>query len=260
MPNDLWKEYTVKTGDPPLHFDVGFVRIWIQRKDEEIWIAHRHETEEPVQNEPDIPDELAWSRWAHSTVAERILVTPVFPDLPIVVSSEFPLRVSPGSKIQIFTRIPVWLRISLKESGYVLTEIPSILLSRTWFGSPLEGELCYWSSTKARRNLSEVESKPHLVNCPIWITNRASEDLNFEKFCYHVERLGIHQSGDDLWAGETRIVYHGEELNSDITMTGKLPGDVGKAVQLTKPRNPLQKSLATRTFKRLFDDTFISAR
>lgn len=258
----MWKDIEPYAEEALRHLSLGPLHIWIQRKNDEVWIANGYEHELPrlKQPEEEPPSDLDWTRWAYKAPDQAVTFTPVFPDHPVVVSSEFPLKISTDTKIQIFTRIPVWLRIAFKNSDYLLTEIPVITLSKTWFGSPLDGELCYWLTTKARRDLSGVERKPYLVNCPIWITNKSGEDLNFEKFCLRVERLGIHRFGNELWAGETRIVYHGEELNSDITMTGKQPTGLGKGVELSKPRNPVQKSLATRTFKKLFDDTFISAR
>lgn len=262
MANDLWKSYTINADEPPLHLALSGLHVWIQRKNEEIWIGHIHEdpAAEPAVEHAEPPEELKWSRWANRSSEEPLSITPVFPDLPIVVGPEFPMTIGSGSEIKFYTRIPVWVRIAFNKSEYVLKEIPSTPLSKTWFGTPLEGELCFWLTTKARRSLSEVESKPNVVNCPIRISNQDTEDLHFEKFCYRVGRLGIHRFNGDLWAGETKIVNHDQDTPSDITMTGKLPQDMGKGQQLSKPRYPMQSSLASRTFKRLFEDTFISAR
>lgn len=262
MLENIWKEHSVNAGAAPAHLVLDSLHVWMQHKNEEIWIASLYEEDAEEALEPDSapPENLSWSRWAYKSELDRVDVTPVFPDLPVVISSEFPLTISPGAKIQIVTRIPIWMRIGFTKANYVLKEIPSVKLSKTWFGTPMEGELCYWSTTKARRSLEGVEPRPYFVNCPIWITNKDSEDLHFEKFCLRVERLGIHRVKDVLWAGETQIVHHGEDSNSDITMTGKLPANMGKGEQLSKPRNPIHTSLATRTFKKLFDDTFISTR
>ncbi|MFH5885931.1 hypothetical protein ACG2F4_16605 [Halalkalibaculum sp. DA3122] len=262
MVDTPWNEHLVKPGAPPLHLVLDTLHVWMQHKNEEIWVASRYGEEPgvPRGDDPDPPGDLLWSRWAYKSAAEKIDVIPVFPDLPVVISSEYPLTISPGARIQIVTRIPVWMRIGFSKSDYILKEIPSIKLSKTWFGSLNEGELCYWSTTKARRSLEGVVPRPYYVNCPIWITNKDEKDLRFEKFCLRVERLGIHRFGEVLWAGETQIVHHGEDSNSDITMTGKLPAHLGKGELLSKPRNPVQRSLATRTFKKLFDDNFITAR
>lgn len=262
MPNSIWKTYPIKAGEPALHLSLGDLNVWIKKRDEEYWIAYKY-TDGALSDlspEEDTNNGLEWSRWSHKSTDEDIKISPIFQDRPVIIGSEFPLKVAPNSKIQIFTRVPIWIQISLAKSNYILTEIPSIKLSRTWFGSREEGVLCYWLTSKARRSLAEVEDKAYVINCPIWITNKSSEDLDFEKFCFRVERLGVYRAKGELWADETKIVYHGEELNSDITMTGKLPSNFGNAEQLSKPRNPQSKSFATRTFKMLFDDTFVSAK
>ncbi|MDZ7691864.1 MAG: hypothetical protein U5K69_12175 [Balneolaceae bacterium] len=262
MSNDIWRQYKVNEGPPPVHLVLGTLHVWIQNKNEEVWIAHQYGEQalEQISKESAPPESLSWSRWAYDPDVDKLNVSPVFPDLPIVISSEYPLTIPPGARIQIFTRIPIWLRIGSAKSSYMLKEIPSVQLSKTWFGTPVEGELCYWSPTKARRSLEGVEPRDYYVNCPIWITNKGAMDLNFERFCLRVERLGIYRYQQELWAGETKIVHHGEDSDSDIIMTGKLPPNLGKAELLSKARNPIHTSLATRTFKRLFDDTFITAR
>lgn len=240
----------------------GPLLLWIKQMGDEIWLGHLYEEELPAGEKPsgEPPESIEWARWALKSAVDELTVMPAFPDLPIVVRSEYPLRVAQNASIQIFTRVPVWLRVHSPKHDYTLTEIPTLWLSHTWFGTTLEGELCYWLKTKARRTLDKVEAKEYVVNCPIWITNRSENDLDFEKFCFRVERLGIYAKANQLWADETRIIYHGDEQNSDITMTGKLPEGINKKDLLAEPRNPLKHSFATRTFKKLFDDTTLIGR
>lgn len=258
MPQSIWDTYSLKEGGEALHLHVDALHVWIKKQNEEFWITHSYEDD--TKNPPKLDDKTEWERWAPKADENEIRIRPVFPKLPVIVSSEYPLKLVPGASIQVYCRVPAWMEISLIKSNYVLHEIPITKLSRTWFGNTMEGELCYWLTSKARRNLKEVESKPYLVNCPIQITNKSHTDLNFERFCYRVERLGIYAVNDELWADETKIMYQGEEQHSDVTMTGKLPKSVGKGELISKPRNPISRSLATRTFKMLFDDTLISAR
>ncbi|SMO84508.1 hypothetical protein [Gracilimonas mengyeensis] len=258
MPEPVWTSYSVEEGASPLHLHVDTLHLWIKKYNEEFWIAHTYATADNADPEPD--DKTEWERWAPKSDENEIQLRPIFPNLPVIVSSEYPLKLVPGAKIQVYCRVPLWMEISLAKSKYVLQEIPITKLSRTWFGTTLEGELCYWLTSKARRSLEEVESKPYLVNCPIQITNKSHAELNFERFCYRVERLGIYRLKDEYWADETNIVYQGEEQHSDVTMSGKLPAKLGKGELISKPRNPVSKSLATRTFKMLFDDTIISAK
>lgn len=235
---------------------IGNLCLWILYKDADLWIGYQYITdEEVILDNQQPPEDLNWSRWAMEKEIKKVQLLPVFPDKPLVVKSEYPLKIKSGTEIQVFVRIPIWIRISIPSNNYQLIDIPIVKLSRTWFGTELEGELCYHATTKARRNLSEVEPKPYLVNCPIQISNKSGDDLDFENFCYRVERLSIYEYENVLWADETRIIYHGENLNSDVIMTGKLPEGISKKNLLSKPQKNIQKSLATRTFKRLFEDS-----
>lgn len=255
MSEEVWGNISLADGQVR-YVTIGDLHIWLKSQNGEVWIAYGYNGEfkgRPKADSP--PKECTWGRWADKSGAEEVQVLPVFPDKPLIVHSEYPLKVSRGTKIQIYSRIPVWVRISLAKNGYQLIELPTVKLSRTWFGTPVEGELCYHATTKARRDLSHADKKPYVVSCPILIHNKSEDELDFEHFCFRVERLSMYQHEGDFWADETQIVYHGADLNSDVIMTGKLPEGIDKSKLLSKPRKQIQKSLATRTFKRIFQDT-----
>lgn len=257
-----WGTFKLATDGSIRHLSAGDLNIWMQRKDDEIWIGHeyQHPNGKMDASDSNPPDELEWGRWAPRDINDSVKIMPVFPDLPLVINNDYPLRVTPNGSIDIFTRIPVWLRICMGTHDSILTELPTVKLSRTWFGTPMEGELCYWSTTKARRSLEHVEAKSYLVNCPIQLSNKTQEELSFEKFCFRVERLKIFLHSNELWADETRITYQGEEQHSEINMSGRLPKGMKNGKLLSAPRKPIQRSLATRTFRKIFDDSFIFGR
>lgn len=254
MKETIWGDWSFEYQS--VHFfDLGDLCLWIQSREGELWIAHcyKNQLEEyPSEQEP--PTGISWSRWALKQPVKRVKLTPVFADKPLVITSEYPLRLSTGTRIQIFTRVPIWVQLSIPRNNYLLTEIPTVQLSRTWFGNPLEGELCYHLRTKARRSLAQVENRPHVVNCPIIITNKADRDLNFEKFCYRVERLSIYRHDQAFWADETEIINRGGDLNSDVIMTGNMPEGIQRSELISSPRKKVNKSLATRTFKKIFEE------
>ncbi|HBQ61674.1 MAG TPA: hypothetical protein DD671_19210 [Balneolaceae bacterium] len=258
MAQSIFKTYTINEGEDALHLNLDSLHVWIKKQNQEFWISYLHT--DNTNSAPQIDEQTEWERWAPKGDETEVRVRPVFPDLPVVVSSEYPLKLVPEANIQVYCRVSAWMEISLVKSNYVLHEIPVTKLSRTWFGNTMEGELCYWLTSKARRSLEQVKGKPYLINCPIQITNKSHTDLNFERFCFRVERLGIYSVSENFWADETKILYHGEEQHSEVTMTGKLPKSLGKGELISKARNPVSRSLATRTFKMLFDDTLISSR
>lgn len=253
---DIWGKVQLTEGEVH-YFKIGDLHLWGTYSNQEVWLASAYSSELSNNfSEEHPPDDVSWSRWATRNNANKIEIQPVFPDLSLVVNSEYALKVSPDTQIQIFARIPIWIRISTAENDYKLTELPTVLLSRTWFGTFTEGELCYHATTKARRTLSGIDKKPYLVSCPITISNKSATVLDFEYFCFRVERLGMYQYEGEFWADETKIIFHGEDSNSDVIMTGKLPPGIKSEQAVAKPRQKIQKSLATRTFKRLIEDTF----
>lgn len=252
METDIWGKQSLEEREIK-HLSVGELHIWLKYQNEEIWIAQAYNDEIKRKGSLDQPPkDTEWSRWAHKNGSTEVAIKPVFPDKPLVVHSEYSLKISPETEIQIYTRIPVWVRILLADNDYQLIELPSVKLSRTWFGIETEGELCYHAKTKARRDLSNVDKKPYLVSCPIKIVNKSSEELTFSHFCFRVERLSMFLHENELWADETQIIYQGEDLHSEVIMTGKLHKGITKKQLLTKPRKQIHKSLATRTFKRFF--------
>jgi hypothetical protein len=149
-----WGSYQFEN-DENKYLSTGQLHLWIRRRKDEVWLGHRYrdgavEGHSYLDEKP--PADLEWARWAPKNNPDTINIMPVFPDLPMVISSEYPLKVASGSNITIYTRIPVWIRISAGRNAGTLIELPTVKLSRTWFGTPMEGELCYWSTTKARRS------------------------------------------------------------------------------------------------------------
>lgn len=249
MEHDIWGSRSLAE-DRVEYMTIGDLHLWIKYRNEEVWIAHAYKDEIKRKSASDQPPkQIEWTRWAHKTSSSKVSVSPVYPDKPLLVHSEYNLKVSPETRIQIFARIPIWVRISLAHNGYQLIELPTVKLSRTWFGTPMEGELCFHATTKARRDLSQVDKKPFLVSCPIKIVNKSDEELTFSNFCFRVERLSMYLHDNELWADETEIIYQGEDLHSEVVMTGKLPEGIARKQLLTKPRKEVHKSLATRTFK-----------
>lgn len=236
------------------YLNIGDLHLWAKYQNQEIWIAYGYDGEMDVEpSKENMPDSITWSRWAVGDGGDEISIQPAFSDLPLVVHSQYNLKIRPNTSINIFTSTPVWVCISLMNENKSLTEVSSVPLSRTWFGNRTEGELCYHLPTRARREISEVSPDPYWIRCPITISNKSGRVLDFEQFCFRVERLCIYGDDEKLWADETKIIFNGDEQHSDIIMTGKLPENIDGKQLVAKPRKKIPKSLATRTFKRLFE-------
>jgi hypothetical protein len=248
MSKEIWSEY--KTSDKKAGvIKIGPLTIYHKRVANEVWLSSN--TTETGDKEIDQGDKFDWSRWALTgNESEAIRLKPVFPDKPVIVLPEFAFRLVPGADVTVYTRIPVHAQVSSSgANNRVLTEIPSVIMAKTWFGAFTEGEACFWLTTTARRELSENIFSPHLVVCPIYIKNSSQEALHVEKLCIRVQRMSIFWLDGKLWSDRIEIHHKGSNDFSDVHMTGKMPDEAKGAELISAPRSPLKKSFAERTFK-----------
>lgn len=249
----IWGEYEIQL-DQHRTWKIGALRLWCKQIKDEIQVAYLHEVDDSeksaAMSEP--PSEITWSRWAMRQEQSKIRLSPVFPDLPVVVKPESSFRLMKSAQARIYVRVPIWIQIDLATSTPVkLIEIPSVILSNTWFGTFFEGELCYWISTSAKRQVEPDPDRPYLAICPIQLINKAEEDLLVEKICLRVRNLSLFYKDLQLWSDETRMVYKGVGETSQIEANGTPPAVAKSAPLLTVPREPQKKSFAAKTFASL---------
>ncbi|RMI15118.1 MAG: DUF432 domain-containing protein [Calditrichaeota bacterium] len=248
-----WKAYPLP-GDDPLFIRIGSLHLWIRSTTDELWLAYRHQESAngaEATSEPSafpVPEDLQWHRWTFSHKSFEFHLRPIFPDLPVVVKPEYPFRVTPEVRTKIYIRVPLWVQVRLKDT--VITEIPSVVLSHTWFGSFTDGELCYWISSAARKKIDPDPTRPFLAICPVHIRNRSDEELLVEKICLRVKWLSLYLLEDQLWANEARVNYRGRESVSEIEVFRRPPPEAPGAKLITPPREE-SRSFAAKTFASL---------
>ncbi len=237
------------------HQTISSLTVYLKKVANEIRVAHRYA---PAVDEPETTDmidlekQLDWTRWALKEDIREYRLIPCFPDRPVVIKPEFPFRVSQGAQARIYTRVPVFVRVVPKDyPDFVITEIPTVVLSNTWFGTFMDGELCYGLPTTARREIADEMFEPHMAVCTIQIYNNTEGELNFDNICLRVDRLSMYIKDDYLWADQTDILYLGEEKLCDIEMKGRLPEEAKRGKLITRARTPIRKNFAVRTFQRL---------
>jgi len=242
---------------------IGPLVLRSNRQEDEIRIAYaRPEQGEAVGDKaslgtepsPAEMDDDAWSRWALPRGIRKIRVAPVFPDRPLVVAPEESFHLLPDARVKIFVRVPLHARIEVQgDRKELLCEIPTVVLSDTWFGDVMEGELCYFLPSTARRTVRPEHFRNHLAVCPVLLENRSDEALKVQELVFRVAHLTLFRKGSALWADETRVRYRGTDAGSDLTTTGRPPENARDAVLVTEPRTPADRSLRARTFTRLRD-------
>lgn len=252
-----WGEHAIGR-EAPLAPRLGPSTLWIRAEGGEIRLAHAagrqlepDPGEEPPPEPP--PEDEGWIRWPVPHAPRRIRLSPVFPPRSLVVEPGLSFRLLAGARARIFVRVPLWVRVEVagREDGR-LTEVPSVLLSDTWWGDVADGELCYGLRTTARREVTPEIFASHLVVCPLDLTNGAQAELTVEKIALRVDHLSIFADGERLWADVTRVRYRGAEEGSDIEMSGQVPVEAPGAVRVAAPRiRPPSRGIRTRTFARL---------
>lgn len=251
--------------DEPLALELGPLRLRARRRAGEVWLAH-----EPGDwtragragtgarpgagpaGEAGSPED--WIRWPVREDDQEMELAPTLPPRPLVAEPEFPFRLLPRARARIFVRVPLWVRVSVPLEGErrQLTEVPTVTLSDTWWGTPTEGELCWWLSTTARREVTPEVFEPNVAVCPLALVNRSDDELPVEKIAVRVAHLTLFSDEGRLWADGTRVRYRGAEEGSDLEFSGRPPEEASGAVRVADPREePPSRGFHARTFARL---------
>ena len=236
-----------ESGD--LRLDTGPLRLTLRRRADELWHAAERGAADPQSG----VDPETWERWAGSDVSV-VRVVPTLPDRPLVVAPEVPFHLTPGTRVRVYARIPVWVRVSFEHSPETpLFEIPTVVLSDTWWGDFVSGELAYWLPITARRGVSGDLFRPHLAMCPLELQNVSDRTLPVERLAVRVVHLSLFRDGDRLWANETHVRYEDEPDGSRIDPGEGPPAEAPNASLLTGPREPVARGLRALTLGRLKD-------
>jgi hypothetical protein len=183
----------------------------------------------------------ASSAWRHVLNREgsRVQPTPALPDRPVVVRPDRSLILLPGESSLFFLEIPVWFRLSLAgERQTRIFEEPIVVLSNTWFGDPVNGELCYALGTRLHQGIESVDPCPYRALCPLFITNESETDLVFDKICLHAENLNVFKGPSRLWTNRLNVIFKGSEQTTQIqilTTPPDLEGGVSLAAEARQP-------------------------
>ena len=133
----------------------------------------------------------------------------------------------------------------------MLEAFPSVILSDTWWGSFTDGELAYWVTTHARREISSELLEPYLAICPFILRNASSLPLPVHRFAVRVAHLTLYGRGDAVWSDEVRVRYEGPTEGSELQYTGRVPAEAGVVDRLAGPREAPASGLHAITFGRL---------
>ncbi len=249
---ELWTPCPL-SADAVQHWRIGTLEFWITYRNNECRIAHRWGTEAPEGGLDDStakPDDLPWARYALRVAAPTIVLRPRMPDRSVIVRPAAPLTIFPGQEVVFFVSIPPWIQVELlgqNALALALFEAPVIRLSNSWFGTPIDGELCYALKTRALRVMDEQRRMDRVV-CPLQIRNASSEPLLFDRLALKVAHLAVFQGQEHLWTNLGELVHQGNDALTRINLKPGAPPYDQAGRQLADAREHPEKRLMLRAF------------
>ena len=204
--------------------------IWVERIESEwhvLTMAERGRTADARSMFVSRKQKPESSGWRHYLQRESggVQPSPVLPDRPMVIRPDRSLTILPGQSTVFYLELPVWFRLSTTGARSArIFEEPLCTLTRTWFGDPVNGELCWGLATRLHHSIDSVDPSSWLAVCPILIENDSDTDLQFEKICVHVENLAIFRGQRRLWANSLNVIFRGPDQASQIEIVHEPPG------------------------------------
>lgn len=246
----IWEPIKIEK-DEMISIQLGSLDLWIHRGAQEWHVASDYRKDEmerlSVSRCREMAD-LEWTRWMINEQVDEIKLHPCMPDRPVIVRPEMPISLLPNQSVQFYIGVPVWVGISLDDRFHNITEVPTMVLSNSWFGPTTEGELCYAMRTTAKLRQDDLQPHPHRAVVPFEIRNASSETLDFTRLCMHTNSLRIYQGRERMWTNQGRATYRGLDKWSRVVYARSAPSydDAGRLVG--KAREPVDRGAILRTF------------
>lgn len=203
--------------------------IWVERMESEWHVLSLAEggrgvavRREPVARAQK-PESSQWRHYLHKDTGP-VQPIPVLPDKPLVVRPDRALTLLPGQNALFFLEIPVWFRLCTTVPKRLrIFEEAIVVLTKTWFGDPITGELCYGLATRLHQGIDSVGPTAYRAVCPLAIANDSDTDLEFEKICLHVENLSVFRGSRRLWTNRLNVEFRGSEQATQIEIDRDAP-------------------------------------
>lgn len=250
-----WGDYPL-TPEKATHLQIGDLHCWIISNEKQVHMTSIHQANNDGVGFGDQPPETdQWDCWTMKEGINTIRLTPILPDLSVVVKPEMTIRLLPDVAVKIYIQVPVWVRFEAEQgkNRIPLTERPSIVLSSTWFGDFAGGELCYWVTSGVQFQANTENEPLHMAVCPVNLLNKSDSELEITRLKIRVGSLTLFREQQQLWSDDIQIIYKGESDLSQIKVSGKPPSEASNTELIAKPRDGGKKSFTSRTFTSLLN-------
>lgn len=179
----------------------------------------------------------------------EIELKPVLANLPLASKLERPLYIPGGEDILLYVSSPVWVRVQTGKARIILDEVPTFVLSDTWFGpNTREGELCYAGHTHCSPHLKDVPSGPDRIISPMLIKNHAKQPLKLESIIVPLPDLSVYSDADNFLWTEQIYVYKEEDEGPEVEVAKGPPKALEELTLLTDPRRDIRNASSIKRF------------
>lgn len=185
-------------------------------------------------------------RFSAEPGASTVRLRPMVPTRALVARPEKPLTIQPGKEIRAFVGVPVWLRVELADGAW-LDEVPSLIMNDTWFGSSVEGTLCFATKTHLTRDRQALPPRAHRAVCEIVALNETSEPLQVERIRIPAPTLDVYVAPDgQLWTTSLNFHRTGGESEAKLELRPRAGME-----RISEARSPAESGLV-RAFNALW--------
>ncbi len=220
-----WGPVTVPV-DEARRWRVGPLSLEVSRRAWE-WRVHWAGGSDPLEEslgvaEPFTPegDELdgGVQRFASSKLTETLRLDVALADRPVVVKPEAPFVLLPKDEVLLYLSTPVWVQLIAVGPEQVLAEVPSFVMSDTWWGRDTRsGELAYASRTLARLTLDDFQFRPGRAVTPVKLRNRGASTLDLTKLVLPARQLLLYVDEQHrLWTDTVTATGEGSVVEVDV--------------------------------------------
>lgn len=238
-------EASVDTG---LHWRLGPLALEAFRVDHSWQIASLVEQDpfhsalviaRPTKTLPE-GDEFEVSACGVSASDATLHLSPALADRAVVVRPKSTFIVPPGTRVEFFVGMSLWLRLEVGKAHRLVRDAPISRPPDTWFGAnTMEGEVCYASRSTLRTSLGTLPVLAHRCVTPIAVQNDTSRPMVLTRMRLPAPMLNLYSDPSGrLWT--QRVEFVRETLQDQdlvaVRVDKKAPSHVQDPVLVAEAR------------------------
>ncbi|HYQ56522.1 MAG TPA: DUF432 domain-containing protein, partial [Draconibacterium sp.] len=195
--------------------DCNTLMLGIKRNNEGWYLK----TFEKDDNQQEINAEQIVTKGAyyHTGKSNTLVLAPALPAKPMVFKGSR-MVVSPHQRLTFYVKVPLLLQVysSKKTDENLLTEIPFINISDTWFGEPISGEAAFALESEHYLDIKTIKSDENFAICPVSVFNNYNTPLEIERLILRVDQMNLLKFNSNIITNLVKLEYKGKDALSSV--------------------------------------------